>query len=107
MSAVTDRVRQLLGEEVPLGGSDTETLFTDEQIEGLLLDQGSVDAAVAEGWRIKAAKFASLVDVQEGTSKRAMSDMHKNALAMVEAFGGGGTGGTFGARTRQHKIVRT
>lgn len=89
-----------------MGGSDTDTLFTDEQIDALLLDQGSVDAAVAEGWRIKAAKFASLVDVQEGTSKRAMSDMHKNALAMAEVFGGG-DGGSFGARTRQHRLERT
>jgi hypothetical protein len=106
MSAVTDRVRQLLGEEVPLGGSDTDTLFKDEQIEALLLDNESTDAAVAEGWRIKAAKFASLVDTAEGTSKRAMSDLHKNALAMAEEFGGGSAGGS-GARTRQHKIVRT
>jgi hypothetical protein len=106
MSAVTDRVRQLLGEEVPLNGVDTDTLFTEEQIEGLIFDNESTDAAVAEGWRIKAAKFASLVDTAEGTSKRAMSDLHKNALAMAEVFGGTDAGGG-GARTRQHKIVRT
>lgn len=107
MSAVTDRVRELLGEEIPLNGSDTDTLFLDHQIEQLILDfPESTDAAVAEGWRIKAAKLASLVDTQEGTSKRAMSDLAKNALEMVKVYSGGETSSNTG-RTRQHKLTRS
>ena len=102
MSAATDRIRQLLGEEIPIGGSDTDTLFLDGQIDDLLVTEGSVDAAVAEGWRIKAAKLATLVDTAEGTSKRAMSDLHKNALAMFESY----TGGASAGKTRIHKLER-
>lgn len=106
MSEATDRIRQLLGEEVPIGGSDTDTLFLDEQIQDLLDTTSDENAAVAKGWRIKAAKFASLVDTAEGTSKRAMSDLHKNALAMAAAYGDNTVAGAGGA-TKTHKIVRT
>lgn len=104
MSTTTDRVRQLLGEDIPVNGSDTDTLFLDEQIEELISSTSTTDAAVAEGWRIKAAKFAGLVDTAEGTSKRSMSDLHKHALSMVAAFGDDAAGAR--ARTRIHKIVR-
>ena len=83
MATDSERVRQFLGEVIPSGGSENDTMFTNVQIEDLLLQaDGDVDAAVLSGWRQKAAEFAELVDVQEGTSKRAMSDLHKNALAM-------------------------
>lgn len=89
--ALTDaqRLRSLLGEEIPTGGSEADTLFTDEKINDLLTAAGGdADLAAASGWRVKAAHYADLVDVAEGNSSRAMSDLHKNALAMARAFGG-------------------
>lgn len=95
--ALTDaqRLRSLLGEEIPSGGSETDTLFSDEQINDLLTAAGGdPDVAVVAGWRIKAAKLADMVDVAEGNSSRALSDLHKNALAMVKFYAGdGGDGG--------------
>jgi len=105
MATAAEQVRQLLGEEVPIDGSDTDTLFLDAQIDDLISSTSSVDAAVAQGWRIKAAKFADLVDTAEGTSKRAMSDLHKNALAMAKTFSEGSI--LTGDRTRIHKLTRT
>jgi hypothetical protein len=109
MATDSERVRQFLGEVIPSGGSENDTMFTNVQIEDLLIQaDGDVDAAVLSGWRQKAAEFAELVDVQEGTSKRAMSDLHKNALAMVTALGGAaGSGLSSSAGTKIHKIERS
>lgn len=101
-----DRLRNLLGELKPLGGSDTDTLFTDEQIDDLL-DQagGNLERAAYEGWRTKLAQFANLVDVTEGNSQRKMGDLQKHAEQMVKLYARTSGGNTEG-RTRVGRIVR-
>jgi hypothetical protein len=82
-----DRVRLLLGESIPENGSEDDTMFSNARIQDLLDGVGGVvPLAVLDGWRAKAAEYANLVDVSEGNSARAMSDLHKNALAMVEQY---------------------
>lgn len=105
MATNAQRVRQLLGEEIPVDGSESDTLFRDDQILDLLTRAGGVEGAVAEGWRVKAGHYVDLVDTAEGTSKRAMSDLHKNALAMAAHYRGIVTRDM--GVTRVHKIVRT
>lgn len=103
-----ERVRELIGETIPEGSSDLDTLFTDAQILTWLGDaDGDVDAAVLRGWRAKAAIYVELVDTAEGTSKRAMSDLHKNALSMVEALSSGSSSGGTSGRTRIRKLTRS
>jgi hypothetical protein len=108
MATPAERVRRSLGESIPAGGLDSDTLFTNAQIDDLLTDNGNdIDAAILQGWRDKAAAYADLVDTAEGTSKRSMSDLHKNALRMVEVLSSGSsTGGTTSGRTRIRQIVR-
>lgn len=107
MATPAERVRALLGEPIPLGGVDTDTMFTDAQILDLLaVAADDVEAAVVEGWRQKAAAYASLVDTQEGTSKRAMSDLHANALRMVQSLTGPTAIIGSSGRTRSRQIVR-
>lgn len=101
-----DRLRSLLGEEVPDGGTDSDTLFSDEKIDDLLLLAGQdVERAAYEGWRIKAAKLSDLVDITEGNASRAMSDAHKHALDMIRHFQRSSGGPTEG-RTRIGSIRR-
>lgn len=84
-----DRLRSMLGEEIPAGGVEGDTLFTNEKVTDLLSSAGGdLDAAAVTGWQIKAAHYADLVDVAEGNSSRKMSDLHKNALAMVKYYRG-------------------
>lgn len=100
------RVRLLLGESIPPGGSANDTMFTEAQIADFLdLGNGSVERAVYEGWRAKAANFASLVDVTEGNASRAFSDLLKHANDMVKTYARSSSGPTEG-RTRIGKIVR-
>ncbi len=96
-----DRLRQILGEAIPADGSEGDTMFTDAQIDDFLAQSGNdLTKAAVLGWQVKAAEYANLVDVAEGNSSRAMSDLHKNALAMVKyysddtSYGPGGTNRT-------------
>lgn len=84
-----DRLRSLLGEEIPAGGSDVDTMFSDEKIYDLVaVAGGKLGQAALAGWQIKAAKYARLADVTEGNSSRAMSKLYANAMAMVKYYTG-------------------
>lgn len=90
--AITDaaRLRSMLGEEIPAGGDASATMFSDEKIDSLMSDAGGdLRQAAMSGWQIKAAQYAELVDVTEGNSSRKMSDLHKNALRMVDFYATG------------------
>lgn len=101
------RLRRLLGEPLTEGIDDTDTLFSNEEIDFLLAEHGSVEAALGEGWRMKAASLAGLVDTTEGTSKRAMSDLHKHAVEMVKHYSVDPTPGSSGAGvTYVHQAIR-
>lgn len=100
METPSDMLRSRLGERIPIGGTDADTMFTNAEILDLL----SYTNPEREGWRRKAAEFASLVDTTEGTSKRAMSDLHKQALEHMEAVDAEAVSSS--ARTRSHRIRR-
>lgn len=101
-----ERVRQLLGEAAGPDGDVSTTLFTDEEITGLLTTAGGdVERAVYEGWRVKAAHFSNLVNVTEGNASRAMSDLMDHALKMMAGYARSTAGPTEG-RTRIGKIRR-
>lgn len=60
--------------------------YTDVRL-GALLDEGTDPRAIAASiWREKAASYSSLVDVQEGNSKRSLSQLQKQALSMAGGF---------------------
>lgn len=80
----SDRLRMLLGEVIPSGGTETDTLFTDEQILDLLARHGTPGNCCAEGWSTKAALLASMIDIADGDSKESMSQLHTNAIRMAK-----------------------
>jgi hypothetical protein len=86
-AAQRTEIRLKLGEPIPEGGTDSDTLFSDVQVDNLVDKHGSVDEALGEGWQIKAGLLAGLVDVAEGGSKRNLSSLHQNALRMAEVYG--------------------
>lgn len=101
-----DRLRGLLGEPIPEGGSADETLFSDTEIQDLLIQAGgNLDRAAYEGWRNIAAHWAQLVNTADGNASRAMSDLHDHALKMVALYARSSSGPTEG-RTRIGRITR-
>lgn len=84
----------------------TNDHYSDDQI-GTIIDDygGNLDAASAAIWRMKAGRYADLADVQEGSSRRSLGDLHEQALAMAKTFAdtsvsGVITGGMRPGRTR-------
>lgn len=81
--------RSLLGEVIPVGGVDTDTMFSDDEITDLL-EQGFDNpfAAAYYGWMEKAANYAALVNVNEGNAARELSDLHRQAIRMADRYVG-------------------
>ncbi len=52
-----EELRELLDEVIPEGGTESDTRFTDEQLDRLLSKARNIYAAAAEGWTRKAAMF--------------------------------------------------
>lgn len=89
MMSPLDQVRLNAGETIPAGGSDSDTNFTDDQIDDLLAQNNNlINRTTAAVWRAKAAIFAGLVDVQEGNSSRKMSQAYEAALAQAKYWAG-------------------
>lgn len=96
-----------MGEPALFSNTDIVNALTRATAEGVT----NVNAAAADLWRQKAAKFSGLVDVTEAGSSRKFSDLHKNALAMATRYDALGSGadavtGVVVNRPRTRAIVR-
>jgi hypothetical protein len=100
-------LRGLLGEPIPDGGSDNDTMFTDGALMLLIDDAPDLDRAAWQGWRVKAANFANLVNVVDGASSREFSDLLANAQEMIKLYSRSSGGGLTVGRTRIGRIVRS
>lgn len=71
----------------------TPDLYSDERL-GELLDafEGDLRKTASVVWSTKAARFAQLVNVQEGSSRRDLGDLHEQALSMAKHWGSTETG---------------
>lgn len=76
-----------------------DSKYGDAELEEILLrNSGSLPAAAAEVWRQKAAIAAQLVDMQEGESRRNLSDLSENALRMADVYQKQADDGSAGGR---------
>lgn len=100
-----DRLRAMLGEDIPDGGSQADTLFTTDEIVELLAANPNLEIAAYEGWRVKAARLSSLVDTTEGNSQKKFSQLRANAEEMIKLYLRSSQGPTEG-RSRVGRIVR-
>lgn len=103
--AVTS-LRVKIGETIPEGGSDADTLFTDAQVGQWVDESKNLNYAAVLGWEAKMAHWAGLVSVTDGASSREMSDLMDHAVIMANRYGKLAEGARAG-RTRVGKIVRS
>lgn len=75
--------------ELELLRADTDGAieYTDVQLGEILAVEGTHAMAARRIWRTKAATTASMVDIAESGSSRALGNLHKQALAMADSFG--------------------
>lgn len=101
-----DILRQLLGEVVQPGEAESDSMFTDAEIEDFLLRaRRDLERAAYFGWLAKAANYSNLINVGEGNATRSMSDLHKHAMDMVKYYESSNAGLVQG-RTRVGRIRR-
>ena len=84
-------------------GEPTEDTYTDAQLSDRIDTADNVTLLAATIWREKAAAYARLVDMQEGTSRRTLSQLQDQALKMATSLteeAGGSTGGSRRTTTR-------
>ena len=88
-----EELRELLDEVIPEGGSESDTRFTDAQLDRLLGKSRNIYAAAAEGWTRKAAMFQremgqveSYSVGQERYDIAKAKDLLEYALKMAETY---------------------
>jgi len=87
------KLRKLLDERIPEGGSDTDTRFSDADIDELLIDATNIYEAAAAGWTLKATMFqreaGQIQSYSVGQERYEMSnpkDLMEYALKMAETY---------------------
>lgn len=81
------QLRLLVGERIPPGGSETDTLFSNEELSIILnRHNDEFNSAAAEAWAIKAAEFAVLIDVSEEGSERRLSQRYRHAMLQLDYY---------------------
>jgi hypothetical protein len=87
------KLRRYLDEKIPPGGTDADTRFTNTEIDDLLTENTSLEAAAAAGWEEKAAKAFSerggMVSHTAGDESTKWADptaYRDHCLAMVKVY---------------------
>lgn len=99
-------LREKLGETIPTDGVETDSLFSNKQLERWITSTSDMNSAALEGWSVKMAHFANLVDVTDGAASRKLSDLLENAYRMVTMYTRLAKGPVAG-RARVGKISRS
>jgi hypothetical protein len=79
-------LRLRLGEAIPEGGTSADTLFSEEQLQAIVDTTDSSDAAALEGWEIKRAHLANLVNITDGAAARELGQLFEHANEMVDDY---------------------
>jgi len=87
------KLRKLLDERIPEGGSDADTRFSDADIDELLTDATNIYGAAAAGWTLKAGmlqrelgQIESYAVGQERYDLAKASELLEYALKMAETY---------------------
>ncbi|MCL6636030.1 MAG: hypothetical protein K6T29_09760 [Peptococcaceae bacterium] len=85
-----EKLRKLLNEIIPEGKNDTDTRFTDSELEDLLTESASIYAAASTGWTMKAGLLQGQIESysagQEKYDMTSLKDQLSHSLAMAEQY---------------------
>lgn len=84
------RLRRLLNESIPAGGTEVNTRFADHDIDMLLIESDSMNSAAAAGWREKAGLLQGDIESYSIGSEKydmtSLKDLLNQALAMAKQY---------------------
>jgi hypothetical protein len=88
-------------------GEPTSEMYSDATLSDRIDAAENVTLLAAQIWSEKAAKYAAMVDMQEGTSRRSLSQLQEQALKMSTALSAeaGGSGGVSGVRRTTTRAI--
>lgn len=98
-------LRLRLGESIPASGTEADTLFSEEQLQAIVDTTSSPDEAALEGWTVKRAQLANLVNVTDGAASRELGQLFDHATEMVDHYSRKINGRS--GRTRIGRITRS
>jgi hypothetical protein len=91
------KLRRLIDEVIPVGGTDADTRFTNTEIDEILTEAADIFAAASEGWTRKAARAMSerggLEESQAGDERHkfvGLEAYRDHCLAMAKMYAGKG-----------------
>lgn len=80
-AATITELRDLINEP------DNAEPWTDEYLSGRIDGwEGTLESLASRIWTKKAATYAEMIDVKEGSSDRRLSQLHTHALTMARSF---------------------
>lgn len=84
------RLRRLLNEQIPPGGSDSDTNFLDADLDILLAEARNIYAAASAGWLEKAGILQSQIESysvgQERYDMTSLNNQLSHALTMSKQY---------------------
>ncbi|MBO8169342.1 MAG: hypothetical protein H0Z35_09195 [Thermoanaerobacteraceae bacterium] len=84
------RLRKLLNEVIPTGGTESDTRFLDADLDELLTEAVNIYGAAAAGWTMKAGMLQSQIESysvgQEKYDLTSLKDQLSHALAMADRY---------------------
>lgn len=84
------RLRKLLNEVIPPGGTESDTRFLDADLDELLLEARNIYGAAAAGWTMKAGMLQGQIERysvgQEQYDLTSLKDQMAHALAMADRY---------------------
>ena len=83
----TTELRMYLGERIPTGDTESNTLFTDVELNEIISrGGGNFYLIMGHAWNAKAGILAELIDIGEDGSSRALSQRYKNAERQAQNY---------------------
>ena len=84
------RLRKLLNEVIPEGGTESDTQFFDADLDEMLIEAQSIYAAASMGWTMKAGMLQGQIESygvgQEKYDMTSLKDQLNHALAMADRY---------------------
>lgn len=84
------RLRKLLNEVIPAGGTEADTKFLDAEIDLLLLEADSLHGAASAGWMEKAGLLQGDIESYSSGTERydltSLKDRLNHALSMAKQY---------------------
>lgn len=104
------RLRKMINETIPAGGSETDTNFSDQELNDLMLASNNIYIVAAMCWTIKAGLLKERIENykvgQESYDHTKLKDMVDFALNMAKQYTEMGKQSDFTGETKSSFIIK-